>query len=155
MGRRRDEVDHESPDPGILEAADRPQDDAVAGPDRDWEPELEGTVADRRMGLERGRGPGRRRSDFLKAAEEGEMTTEQYLFLAAIDAFKKSNGVMFPKWTDVLEVVRLLGYRKVRASELNLRNADDWRERPDTPANVRPDNFERRFRKSGAEDEAA
>jgi hypothetical protein len=50
-----------------------------------WDPALEGTVADRRMGLERHRGPGRRRSDFLKAAEEGELTTEQYLFLAAID----------------------------------------------------------------------
>jgi hypothetical protein len=115
-----------------------------------WDPALEGTVADRRMGLERHRGPGRRRSDFLKAAEEGELTTEQYLFLAAIDAFKKSNNVSFPKWTDILEVVRLLGYRKVQASELNLGNADDWRERPNTPSNVRPDNFERRFRKGEA-----
>src|SRR5690349_6444762 len=61
-------------------------------------------------GLERRRGPGRRRSDFAKAAEEGEMTAEQFLFVMAIDAFKRANGRMFPTWTDVLEVIRLLGY---------------------------------------------
>jgi len=83
------------------------------------------------------------------------MTTEQFLFLAAIDAFKKANGVAFPRWTDVLEVVRLLGYRKVRASELSLRNADDWRERADAASNVRPENFERRFGDEGGEREAA
>lgn len=120
-----------------------------------------GTVVDRRLGLdrrervtpkqdlvtgaERARGPGRRLSDFTKAAEEGEMTTEQFLFLMAIDAFKKSNDRMFPTWTDVLEVVRLLGYRKTMPSELSLPNADDWRERPDAPANVRPQRWAERF----------
>lgn len=62
-------------------------------------------------GLERRRGPGRRLSDFTKSAEDGEMTTEQFLFLVAIDEFKKANDRPFPTWTDVLEVVRLLGYR--------------------------------------------
>ena len=38
-------------------------------------------------GLERRRGAGRRLSDFQRAADEGEMTTEQFLFLMAIDAF--------------------------------------------------------------------
>ena len=107
--------------------------------------EFRGTVADRRIGVERGRGAGRRLSDSLRSAEEGELTTEQFLFLAAIDAFKKANGVSFPRWTDVLEVIRLLGYRKVQASELSLRNAADWRERSDAPAAVRPEGFERRF----------
>jgi|TARA_R110000782_G_scaffold53205_11_gene113447 hypothetical protein len=121
-----------------------------------------GTVVDRRLGLdqraqpkrdmvtglERARGAGRRLSDFTKAAEEGEMTTEQFLFLMAIDAFKKSNDRMFPTWTDVLEVIRLLGYRKTMASDLNLPNADDWRERPDAPANVRPQRWAERFHKS-------
>ena len=116
-----------------------------------YDPSMDGTVADRRRGLERGRGAGRRRADSLRSAEEGELTTEQFLFLAAIDAFKKANGVSFPRWTDVLEVIRLLGYRKVQASEINLRNADDWRERSDTPANVRPENFERRFGGEGRE----
>ncbi|MFI4898197.1 MAG: hypothetical protein ACIARR_10260 [Phycisphaerales bacterium JB059] len=98
-------------------------------------------------GLERRRGPGRRLSDFSKAAEEGEMTTEQFLFLKAIDAFKNANHKTFPTWTDVLEVVRLLGYRKTMPSELNLPAAEDWKERADAPANVRPDGWERRFQK--------
>jgi len=95
-------------------------------------------------GLERRRGRGRRLSDFTKSAEEGEMTKEQFLFLMAIDQFKKSNAMAFPTWTDVLEVIRLLGYRKTMASELNLRNADDWREQPNTPSNVRPQRWSQR-----------
>jgi hypothetical protein len=88
-------------------------------------------------GLERRRGPGRRLSDFVKAAEEGEMTQEQFVFLMAIEAFKKANSKVYPSWTDVLEVIRLLGYRKTLPSELKLRNADDWTEAPDAPAEVR------------------
>jgi hypothetical protein len=96
-------------------------------------------------GLERRRGAGRRLSDFSRAAEEGELTTEQFLFVMAIEEFKKANQRVYPTWTDVLEVVRLLGYRKTMASELNLRNAEDWHEKPDAPANVRPQNWHRRF----------
>ena len=95
-------------------------------------------------GLERRRGPGRRLSDFTRSAEEGEMTQEQFLFLMAIDEFKKANGRTFPSWTDVLEVIRLLGYRKTMPSELKLRSAEDWREAPDTPANVRPQGWDQR-----------
>ncbi len=93
--------------------------------------------SDAGTGLERRRGPGRRRTDFTKSAEEGEMTQEQFLFIAAIEAFKRSNAKMFPTWTDVLEVVRLLGYRKTMPSELNLRNVEDWTEKPATPSGVR------------------
>lgn len=96
-------------------------------------------------GLERKRGRGRRLSEFTKSAEEGEMTTEQFLFLMAIDAFKKGNDRMFPTWTDVLEVIRLLGYRKTMPTELNLPSAEDWLERSDSPANVRPDRWAERF----------
>ena len=90
-------------------------------------------------GLERRRGPGRRLSDFAKSAEEGELTQEQFLFVMAIDAFKKANDVWYPSWTDVLEVVRLLGYRKTMRSELDLTSAEDWRETPDADSNVRTD----------------
>lgn len=96
-------------------------------------------------GLERRRGRGRRRGDFREAAEEGEMTQEQFLFLMAVNAFKQANKKTFPTWSDVLEVVRLLGYRKTMASELTLHNAEDWRESADAPAGVRPDGWERRF----------
>ena len=98
-------------------------------------------------GLERRRGAGRRLSDFQRAADEGEMTTEQFLFLMAIDAFKKANGKTFPNWSDILEVIRLLGYRKTMPSELNLRSAEDWKEAADAPSNVRPFGWERRFSK--------
>lgn len=101
--------------------------------------------ADNTTGLERKRGRGRRLSEFTKSAEEGEMTTEQFLFLMAIEAFKKSNDRMFPTWSDVLEVVRLLGYRKTMPAEINLPNADDWSESPTAPSNVRPDRWAERF----------
>jgi hypothetical protein len=69
--------------------------------------------ADRRLGLDRRRGPGRRLSDERKAAEEGQMTDEQFDFVMAIDRYKKQNARPFPTWTEVLEVIQALGYRKV------------------------------------------
>jgi len=71
------------------------------------------SVVDRRLGLDRHRGPGRRRSDDRKAAEEGQMTDEQFEFLLAIDEYKRKNARPFPTWTEVLEVIKALGYRKV------------------------------------------
>ncbi len=94
--------------------------------------------SDTGTGLERRRSAGRRLSDFTKSAEEGELTKEQFLFLMAVDAFKKANDRMYPTWTDVLEVVRLLGYRKTMPSKLRIGAAEDWLELSDTPANVRP-----------------
>lgn len=65
------------------------------------------------------------------------MTNEQFLFLMAIDAFKRVNGKTFPNWSDVLEVVRKLGYRKTMPSELELGGrAEDWTERPDAPSGI-------------------
>ena len=97
----------------------------------------DGSSEETSTNLERRRGPGRRRTDFMKSAEEGEMTPEQFLFVMAIDAFKRVNGKTFPTWTEVLEVIRKLGYRKTMQSELNLgRQVEDWTERPDAPANV-------------------
>jgi len=117
-----------------------------------------GSIIDRRLGidrrvlaggddttgLERRRSAGRRLSDFTRSAEEGQMTKEQFLFLVAIDAFKKSNERQFPTWTDVLEVIRLLGYRKTMPSDLKLNNAEDWFEPHDAPANVRPERWAER-----------
>lgn len=71
------------------------------------------SVVDRRLGLDRRRGPGRRRSDDRRSAEEGNMTDEQFDFLMAIDQYKRQNARPFPTWTEVLEVIKALGYRKV------------------------------------------
>ena len=70
-------------------------------------------VVDRRLGLDRRRGPGKRRSDERKSAEEGQMSDEQFEFLMAIDEYKKKNAKHFPTWTEVLELIKALGYRKV------------------------------------------
>jgi hypothetical protein len=76
-------------------------------------------------GLERRRGPGRRRSDDRKAAEEGEMTAEQFEFCMAIQTYKKVNKKMYPTWTEVLEVIRQLGYRKVMPRDIKLENVPE------------------------------
>jgi hypothetical protein len=85
-----------------------------AGPER--------RVAERRQdtGLERRRGPGRRLSDDRRSAEEVEMTTEQFEFVMAINTYKKVNKRLYPTWTEVLEVFRQLGYRKVAHRDIDL-----------------------------------
>jgi hypothetical protein len=85
--------------PERREATDRRADDRV----------------DRRSGLERRRGPGRRRSDSRRSAEEGELNEEQFEFVMAMDEYKRANKRPFPSWTEVLEVIKYLGYRKVAA----------------------------------------
>ncbi|MBW8017176.1 MAG: hypothetical protein FVQ82_13410 [Planctomycetes bacterium] len=71
------------------------------------------SVVERRVGMDRHRGPGVRRSPERKAAEEGEMTDEQFDFLLTIDRYKKENRKPFPTWTEVLDVIKAMGYRKV------------------------------------------
>lgn len=70
-------------------------------------------MVDRRSGFDRRRGPGHRRTEERRAAEEGEMTDEQFEFLMAIDQYKRANQRPFPTWTEVLEIIKALGYRKV------------------------------------------
>lgn len=71
------------------------------------------SMTDRRCGFDRRRGPGHRRSAERRAAEEGEMTEEQFEFLMAIDEYKRANQRPFPTWTEVLEIIKAMGYRKV------------------------------------------
>lgn len=99
------------------------------GPDR-----RKNVLDTRGSGLERRRGPGRRLSDFAKAAEEGEMNVEQFLFIQAVDAFKRANDKPFPTWTEVLEVIRKLGYRKTCPMDIKLPQCEDWTESADAPA---------------------
>jgi hypothetical protein len=94
------------------------EDSGYSGPER-----RDGERRD--TGLERRRGPGRRLSDERRTAEEGEMNPEQFEFIMAIETYKKVNRRMFPTWTEVLEVIHQLGYRKVKARELNLENVPE------------------------------
>ena len=41
------------------------------------------------------------------------MSDEQFEFVMAIDRYKQTNARPFPTWTEVLEVIKALGYRKV------------------------------------------
>ena len=79
----------------------------------------------RDTGLERRRGPGRRRSDERKSAEEGEMNSHQFEFVMAIETYKKVNRRLYPTWTEILEIVRQLGYRKVKPRDITLDNVPE------------------------------
>jgi IS5 family transposase len=94
-------------------------DSGYTGPER--------RVASRRedTGLERRRGPGRRLSDNRRSAEEGEMTTEQFEFVMAIETYKKVNKRLYPTWTEVLEVINQLGYRKISHRDIELKNVPE------------------------------
>ncbi|MBN1556359.1 MAG: hypothetical protein JXA11_16585 [Phycisphaerae bacterium] len=88
--------------------------DNYSGPDRRTTQRKERRQAtDRRSGMERRRGPGRRRSDTRRSAEEGEMNEEQFAFIQAVNEYKRVNGKPFPTWTEVLDIVLAMGYRKV------------------------------------------
>ena len=95
-------------------------------------------VVDRRSGVDRRqqkqaisqfdrrRGPGRRRTDYRRDAEEGCMNEEQLEFIKAIDEYKRVNNRPFPTWTEVLDVILYLGYRKVApVGEFKLTKARD------------------------------
>jgi len=72
---------------------------------------------ERRSGWDRRRGPGRRRTDDRRAAEEGEMTDDQFEFIMAIKKYKQANHCPFPSYTEILEIAKALGYRKVAEAQ--------------------------------------
>jgi hypothetical protein len=63
---------------------------------------------DRRLDL-------RRKEDqaaFQKRVEEGDLTLEEIEFVRAIDRYKQKFNRSFPTWSEVLAVVKELGYTK-------------------------------------------
>ena len=44
---------------------------------------------------------------------EQDYTDEEIDFMRAMDDYKRKSGRQFPTWSEVLEVLRSLGYRKV------------------------------------------
>ena len=109
--RREDRVDRRM---GLERRQKDPQEAGYTGPER------RASSNERRTGLERRRGPGRRRSDDRKAAEEGEMTGHQFEFVMAIQTYKKVNKRLYPTWTEILEIIHQLGYRKVQPRTIRL-----------------------------------
>jgi hypothetical protein len=67
---------------------------------------------DRRQQGER-RKPTERRRQVDPTTCERDYTDEEIAFMKAMDQYKRDNRRPFPTWSEVLEVLRALGYRKV------------------------------------------
>ena len=67
---------------------------------------------ERRSGKER-RQQGERRRQIDPTTCERDYSDEEILFMKAMDQYKRDNRRPFPTWSEVLEVLHALGYRKV------------------------------------------
>jgi hypothetical protein len=67
---------------------------------------------DRRKGEDR-RHQGERRRQIDPTTCERDYTDEEIIFMKAMDQYKRDNRRPFPTWSEVLEVLHALGYRKV------------------------------------------
>jgi hypothetical protein len=67
---------------------------------------------ERRAGQER-RQQGERRRQVDPTTCERDYTEEEIAFMRAMDQYKRDNRRPFPTWSEVLEVLYSLGYRKV------------------------------------------
>ena len=68
-------------------------------------------AVERRAGKER-RNLGERRRQVDPTTCEKDYNDEEIIFMKAMDQYKRSNRRPFPTWSEVLEVLRSLGYRK-------------------------------------------
>ena len=66
---------------------------------------------ERRSGKDRRHGERRRQIDPTTC--ERDYTDEEIVFMKAMDQYKRDNRRPFPTWSEVLEVLYSLGYRKV------------------------------------------
>src|SRR5213593_4008039 len=68
---------------------------------------------DRRKKGERRGERGERRRQVDPTTCERDYNDEEIAFMKAMDQYKRANRRPFPTWSEVLEVLRSLGYRKV------------------------------------------
>jgi hypothetical protein len=68
---------------------------------------------DRRSGKERRDEKGERRRQIDPTTCERDYNNDEIEFMKAMDQYKRDNRRPFPTWSEVLEVLRALGYRKV------------------------------------------
>ena len=69
-------------------------------------------AVERRSGKDR-RQQGERRRQIDPTTCERDYNDDEILFMKAMDQYKRDNRRPFPTWSEVLEVLRALGYRKV------------------------------------------
>ena len=67
---------------------------------------------ERRSGRDR-RDQGERRRQIDPTTCERDYSNEEIEFMKSMDQYKRENRRPFPTWSEVLEVLRALGYRKV------------------------------------------
>ncbi len=72
-------------------------------------------AVERRSGKDR-RQQGERRRQVDPTTCEKDYSDEEIVFMKAMDQYKRANRRPFPTWSEVLEVLRSLGYRKTEAS---------------------------------------
>ena len=72
-------------------------------------------VAERRQGERRVKVPRRRQIDPTTC--ERDYSGDEIEFMQALDAYKRANGRMFPTCSEILEVIRALGYVRLPAGE--------------------------------------
>jgi hypothetical protein len=73
---------------------------------------------DRRTGKDRRKSPGRRASDISehrkveRRINEYPMSDEELEFIQAINAYKQRYNKPFPTWSEILHILKSLGYEK-------------------------------------------
>ena len=72
-------------------------------------------AVERRSGKDR-RQQGERRRQVDPTTCEKDYSDEEIIFMKAMDQYKRANRRPFPTWSEVLEVLRSLGYRKTEAT---------------------------------------
>lgn len=70
-------------------------------------------AVDRRSGVDRREVQGERRRQIDPTTCERDYNNEEIEFMKAMDQYKRENRRPFPTWSEVLEVLRAMGYRKV------------------------------------------
>jgi len=92
-------------------------------------------VSDRRRFPSQGQPPGeerrveaRRKTERRRQIDpttcERDYTGDEVEFMSAMDTYKRRSGRAVPTWSEVLEVIRSLGYRKVEApSEIIMKSS--------------------------------
>ncbi|MFO0865082.1 MAG: hypothetical protein U0744_10605 [Gemmataceae bacterium] len=69
-------------------------------------------AVERRSGKDRRDEQGERRRQIDPTTCERDYNIEEIEFMKAMDQYKRENRRPFPTWSEVLEVLRALGYRK-------------------------------------------
>src|SRR5262245_39862149 len=95
--------------PEVL-VTDRRGSDRRGGPDR--RKRQIPVAVERRSGKDR-RQLGERRRQVDPTTCERDYTDDEIIFMKAMDQYKRDNRRPFPTWSEVLEVLRALGYRRV------------------------------------------